>query len=123
LCGVTGGDRKSRGAALERGDALLEHGVGRIADAGVDVAEGLKADQRGGVIDVVEHERRGLVDRGRARAGGRVRLRAGMDRERGKAGGAFGHGARPGAVARSHARTPLVYRTSGRRQGENRRGR
>ena len=93
LRGVAGGDREPRGAAFERGDALLQHGVGRIADAGVDVAEGLQAEQRGRVIDVVEHERRGLIDRGRARAGGRIGLRAGMDRKRGKAGSAFGHGA------------------------------
>ncbi len=93
LRGVAGGDREPRGAAFERGDALLQHRVGRIADAGVDVAEGLQAEQRGGVIDVVEHERRGLIDRRRARAGGRIGLRAGVDRERGKAGSAFGHGA------------------------------
>ena len=91
LRGVAGGDREARGAAFERRDPLLQHGVGRVADAGVDVAERLQPEQRGGVIDVVEHERRGLIDRRCARAGGRVGLRAGMDRERGKAGNAFGH--------------------------------
>ena len=91
LRGVAGGDRQARGAAFERGDALLQHGVGRIADAGIDVAEGLQAEQRRGVVDILEHERGGLIDRRGARAGGRVRLGAGMDRERGKAWRAVGH--------------------------------
>ena len=43
-------------AALERRDTFLQHGAGRIADTRIDVAEGLQAEQRGGVIDVVEHE-------------------------------------------------------------------
>ena len=65
----------------------------------VDVAERLQAEQRGGVIDVVEDERRRLIDRRRARAGGRVGLRAGMNRKRGEAGRAFGHGASVMAVS------------------------
>ena len=73
------------GAAFERGDALLQHRVGRIADARIDVAEGLQPEQRGGVVDVVEHEGGGLVDRRRARAGRRVGLRAGVDGKRGEA--------------------------------------
>src|SRR5499427_8845290 len=56
LRGMAGSDREAGGAALERGDALLEHGVGRVADAGVDVAERLQAEQRGGMVDVLEHE-------------------------------------------------------------------
>ena len=57
----------------------------------VDVAEGLQAEQRGGVIDIVEDEGRGLIDRRRARAGRRVGLRAGVNGQRGKAGLAVGH--------------------------------
>ena len=91
LRGVAGGDREAGGAAFERGDALLQHGIGRVADARIDVAEGLQAEQRGGVIDVLEHERRRLVDRGCARARGRVGLGAGVDRERSEAWGAVGH--------------------------------
>ena len=85
LRGMAGGDREAGGAAFERGDALLQHRIGRVADAGVDVAEGLQAEQGGGVIDVVEHEGRRLVDRGCARAGRRIGLGAGMDGERRKA--------------------------------------
>ncbi len=85
-------DRKSGGAAFQRGDALLQNCVGWVADAGIDVTECLQAEQRRGVVDVVEHERRGLVDRRRARPRGRIGLAARMDRERGKAGRAFGHG-------------------------------
>ena len=55
LRGVTGGDRECRGAALERGDAFFKHGVGRVADAGIEnVTERLGPKQRGGVIDIVE---------------------------------------------------------------------
>jgi hypothetical protein len=75
---------KRRGAAFERGDALFQHRVGRVADAGIDVAERLQAEQRGGVVDVVEDERRGLIDRRRPRAGGRIGLRAGMNGKGGK---------------------------------------
>jgi len=45
-----------------------------------------------GVIDVLEHEGGGLIDRRRARAGGRVGLRAGVDGKRREARSAFGHG-------------------------------
>jgi hypothetical protein len=56
LCGVAGGHGERRGAALERGDALFKDGGRRIADAGVNVAERLQTEQRGRMIDVVEHE-------------------------------------------------------------------
>ena len=84
---MAGGDGERRRAAFERRDALLQHGAGRVADARVDVAERLQAEQRGGVVDVVEDEGRGLVDRRRARARRRVGLGAGVDRERGEARG------------------------------------
>ena len=88
---VAGGHGERRRAAFERGDPLLEHRAGRIADAGVDVAEGLQAEQRGCMIDVVEHERRGLVDRRRPGAGRRIRRSAGMNRKRAEAGQAVTH--------------------------------
>ena len=58
----------------------------RVADAGVDVAEGLQPEQRGGVVDVVEHEGGGLVDRGCARARRGIGLRARMDGKGGETG-------------------------------------
>jgi hypothetical protein len=70
------------GAAFKRGDALFEHGLGRVHDAGVDVAEGLEAEQRGCVIGIIEDEAGGLVDRRGARASGRIGLRAGMNGKR-----------------------------------------
>ena len=78
---VAGCDREGRRAALERGDPLLEDRVRRVADAGVNVAEGLEPEERGGVIDIVEDERSRLVDRRRARTGRGVRCGAGMDGE------------------------------------------
>src|SRR5438270_9370095 len=82
---MAGGDRQPGGSALERSHTFLQHRIGRITDARVDVAEGLEAEQRGSMIDVLEYERGRLVDRRRACAGGRVRLRPGMDRKRCKA--------------------------------------
>ena len=101
---VAGRHGKSRRAAFERGDALLEHGLGRIADARIDVAEGLQAEQRSGVIDAFEHIRGGLIDRRRARAGGRIGLRAGMDGKRGEARNAFGHRARSSSLRKLQSR-------------------
>src|SRR5262245_55150853 len=86
---MTRGNGEPRRAAFERGDAFLQHGTGWIADARVDVAKGLQAKQRGGVINIIEYERRGLIDRRRARAGCWIRLGAGMDRQCGKARVAF----------------------------------
>ena len=91
LRGVAGGDRERRGAAFQRRDALFQHGVGRVADAGIDVAERLQPEQRGGMVGIVEHERRGLIDRRGARAGGGIGLRAGMHGEGRKSGDTIGH--------------------------------
>ena len=71
-----GADRAD--ALLQRGEPLLQHRGGRVGDAGVDVAGALQVEQRRGVVGVLEHVGRGLVDRHRARAGHRVGLLAGM---------------------------------------------
>ncbi len=92
LRSMAGGERQPGGAAFQRGDAFLQHGAGRVADAGIDVAEGLQPEQRGGMVDVVEDVRCGLVDRRDARAGRRVGLGAGVNRQRGKARNAVGVG-------------------------------
>ena len=89
---MAGCDGERRGAALQRSDALLQHRLRRVPDARVDVAEGFQREQRGGVLDVVEDEGGGLVDRRGARAGRRVGLRPRMDRQCRKARSAFlGH--------------------------------
>ena len=111
---VAGCDRQSCRAAFERGDALFEHRGGRIADARIDVAEGLQAKQRGGVIDALEHIRRRLIDRRRPRAGRWIGLRAGMNGKRGKARDAFAH--RCGPIQCGTTVDP-VYRTGWKRQG------
>ena len=116
LGGVSGRDRKRGGAAFECGDAFFQHRVGRIADAGIDVAEGLQAEQRGGVIGIVEHERRGLIDRRRPRAGGRIRLRARMHGKGRKSRMAIGHSMRP-AFGSSKLRGMLIA-SCVRRQGD-----
>ena len=87
-----GGDRAD--AALQRRDALLQHGHGRVGDARIDVPGALQVEQAGRVLGVVEHVGRGLVDRHGARAGGRIGPLAGMQRERVEARTARrGHGA------------------------------
>ena len=68
--------------ALEARDPLLERRDGRVAEPRVDVPVLLQREQVGGVLGVLEHERRRLVDRDGARAGGRVGARAGVDRAR-----------------------------------------
>jgi len=74
------GDRQRRRPSFQRRHALFEHGGRRIGDAGVDIAESLQAEQRGGMVDIVEHEGRRLIDRRRPGAGRRIGPRAGMDR-------------------------------------------
>src|SRR5262249_34167748 len=78
-----GRNGQTRGAAFVRSNTLLQHRVGRVADAGIDVAEGLQAEERGGVVAVLEDEGGRLVDRGYARAAGRMGLGSCMDGERG----------------------------------------
>ena len=66
--------RQSSHSALERGHALLQHGLRRIHDAGVDVAELLEREQVGGVLSGIELVGGRLIDRHRdRRGGGRVR--------------------------------------------------
>src|SRR5690606_15410360 len=78
LRGMAGGSGQCGGAALERRQLLLQHGLGRIHDPGVDVAESLQPEQRGGVIGALEDEGGGLVDRGRPCARGRIGPGSGM---------------------------------------------
>ena len=74
--------RERRAAALERGDALLERRHRRVGDARVHVAERLQVEQARRVVGAVEDERRRLVDRQRARAGGRVGDLPGVEAQR-----------------------------------------
>ena len=69
-------------SAFECGHSFLQRGHRGIGNARIDVAEGLQVEQRGGVIGAVEHEGRGLVDRQRASAGGRVGNLAGVQAQR-----------------------------------------
>ena len=97
LCRVAGGSRQRRAPALQRRHPLLQHRDGGIGEPRVDMAETVQVEQRGSLVDILEHERRGLVDRRRARAGGRVRRGTGMDRAglEPHVGGARGRRARP----------------------------
>ncbi|MGY3626735.1 hypothetical protein ACVWWI_003666 [Bradyrhizobium sp. USDA 3686] len=91
LRGMARGHRQRGRAAFECCDALFQHRVGGIADAGIDVAEGLQAEQRGGVVGVVEDERRRLIDRSRARTSGGIGLCTGMHGEGRKSRKAIAH--------------------------------
>ena len=68
-------------AALDRRQPLLQHVVGRVHDAGVDVAEFLQAEQVGGMLGAVELVGGGLVDRHRNGMGGAVAAPAGVQGE------------------------------------------
>jgi hypothetical protein len=65
----------------KRRDALLEHVVGRVHDARVDVAEFLEREQVRRVIGVLELVRGRLVDRHGDRAGGRIGAPSGVQGE------------------------------------------
>ncbi len=80
LGGLARGEAEGAHAALERGDALLEHAGGGVHDPGVDVPELLEPEQARRVGGIVEHVGRGRVDRHRARVGGGVRDLAGVQR-------------------------------------------
>ena len=87
-------------AAFQSRDALFEHRRRRVCDARVDVAESLQAEQRGGMIDVVEDEGRRLVDRRGAGAGRGIGLGAGVDGKGGEAGnGRFAHDLSPFVIS------------------------
>ena len=79
LRGLTARGAERADAALERGEAVLEHGLGRVHDPRVDVAELGEPEERRGVLGVAEHERGRLVDRDGPGARGRVGLGAGVD--------------------------------------------
>ncbi len=79
---LTGGNRNRPDAAFERGNALFEHGIGRVREPRIDMTSALHVEKRGRVIRVLEYKRRGLIDRRRAGAGRRVRPCAGMDGKR-----------------------------------------
>ncbi len=70
-----------RDPAFERRDALFEHIVGRVHDAGVDVAELLQRKQVGGVLGALELVRGRLIDRHGDRAGGRIGAPASVQRK------------------------------------------
>ena len=69
-------------AAFKRRHPLLQHRVGGVADARVDMASTLQVEQRGRVFARLEHKRSTQVDRYGARASGRVGCGAGMQGER-----------------------------------------
>ncbi|MCY1288947.1 hypothetical protein D9M70_380140 [compost metagenome] len=73
------GQRQRAHAALERGQALLEHVVGRVHDAAVDIARHLQVEQVGAVLRVVEGVGHRLVDGHRHGAGSRIGRVAAMD--------------------------------------------
>ena len=69
-------------AIFQRGEPLFEHRRGRVRDPGIDVAGALEIEQRRGVIGVLKHIGRGLIDRNRTRAGDGVGVLAGVEAER-----------------------------------------
>ena len=77
---LTRGQRQPGRPALEGGGTLLEHVVGRVHDARIDVAQLLQREQIARVLGVAELVGRRLIDRHRDRAGGRVGTPAGMQK-------------------------------------------
>jgi hypothetical protein len=75
---LAGGVGERARAAFEGREALLEDIRRRVHDAGVDVAELLQAEEVRRVLRIAELVAGGLVDRYRARSGGRIGLLAGV---------------------------------------------
>ena len=71
--------RERRNPAFQRGNALLQHVVGGVHDARIDIAEFLETEQVGGVIGIVEHVGRRLIDRRRTGVRGGIGLGARVD--------------------------------------------
>ena len=76
---LAGRHRDGADAAFERGDALLQHGVGRVREPRINVARALHVEECGGVIGIFEYKRGGLVNRRRSCTGRRVGPSASMD--------------------------------------------
>ena len=76
---LPGGQCQRGDAALEGGQPLLEHVLGRIHDAAVDVAGHLEIEQVGPVLRAVEGVRHGLVQRYGYGFGDRIRGISAMD--------------------------------------------
>ena len=60
---LAGRQRQRRRTAFERRHSILEHGLGRIHNPGVDIAEFLEREQVRDVLGIPEPVGRGLVDR------------------------------------------------------------
>eukprot|EP01132_Coremiostelium_polycephalum_P021847 gene21848-biopygen12291 len=73
---AAGRHRQGRDAAFECCDALLQHVVGGVHDARVDIAGHVEVEQVGAVLGVIEFESDVLVDRHGDGLGSRVRLEA-----------------------------------------------
>jgi len=54
--GLAAGHGNGANTAFERADALLQHRVGRVADAAVDMAGALQVEQRLGVVAGLKHK-------------------------------------------------------------------
>jgi len=74
--GLAAGHRNRANAAFQGADALLQHRVGRVADAAVDMARPFQIEQRLRVVAGLKDERGGEVNGQCAGAGGRVGRRA-----------------------------------------------
>ena len=96
LRGMPRGGGEGGAAAFEARDPLFQHRDRRVGQPRIDVAEIVQVEERGGVVDIVEHIGGGLIDRRRAGAGHRVGRGAGMN------------GARLEPVGRGCARQPAA---------------
>ncbi len=73
-------------AVFQRGEPLLQHRDRRIRNPRVDVPGAFEVEQRRGVIGILEHVGRGLVDRDRTRSRHGIGMLARMEGQRFKAG-------------------------------------
>ena len=68
--GLAAGHADGTDTAFQRRDALLEHCIGRVADARIDMARPLQIEERGRMVARLKHKGCGEVNRHGACAGG-----------------------------------------------------
>lgn len=78
----SGSYRQRAGPSFQRGDALLQHVVRRIADPGIHVPDFFECGQPLALLHALEHEGGRQVDRNGPRPGRRVRLLPGVNLQR-----------------------------------------
>ena len=81
-CGHAARGADCADAGFERGEPFFQHSGRGVRNPCVDVADTFEVEQSGGMVGILEHIGRGLIDRNRPCTGGGIRTLAGVQAER-----------------------------------------